>query len=99
MVMTKKSRGLRSGTRKTLSKDRGQKRKAGAFLKQFQPGDKVTINIDPAYQQGMPAPKYQGKVGTIVERRGKSYVVKLAGKQLTTHPIHLKVNSNEHENH
>lgn len=88
--MTKKSRGFRSGTRKSLSKDSSRTTKPGDLLKQLEPGDKVTVNIDPSYQQGMPSPKYQGKVGTVSEKNGKSYVVKLANKQLTVHPVHLE---------
>jgi len=39
----------------------------------------VKIMINPAVQKGMPHRRYHGRVGTIAEKRGRSYVVEVTG--------------------
>src|SRR5438128_11320878 len=39
----------------------------------------VRIMIKPAVQKGMPHRRYHGRVGTVAEKRGRSYVVEVAG--------------------
>ena len=55
-----------------------------------------TVSIDPQSKySGMPHPRYRGKTGTIVERRGKAYVVEIrdgrAIKDLIIPPVHLRL--------
>jgi large subunit ribosomal protein L21e len=38
-------------------------------------GDRVRIMINPAVQKGMPHRRYQGSIGTVTEKRGRSYVL------------------------
>ncbi|MFQ6135557.1 MAG: 50S ribosomal protein L21e [Candidatus Hydrothermarchaeales archaeon] len=91
-----RSRGSRSRTRKKLKKGA---RKRGALpvtkvVQGFERGDKVHIVIDPGVQKGQPHPKFHGKTGSVVEKRGRSYLVEIhdknAKKILISHPVHLK---------
>lgn len=71
------SRGPRSGTRQLLSKspkDRGLP-PISAILYDYKIGEKVVIKIDPSFHKGMPFKRFHGKVGEIVEKRGKAFVV------------------------
>jgi len=49
---------------------------------------------EPASQRGMPFPRYKGKVGVVVGRRGRSYLVELVDgkkkKTIISRPEHLK---------
>jgi len=84
------SRGLRSRTRQKLSGGRFSIREA---LQEFNEGDKVRININPAIQRGMPYSRFQGTMGVVKEKRGRSFLVELKSggkvKQVTSRPEHL----------
>jgi large subunit ribosomal protein L21e len=45
------------------------------LLADYQVGDKVVINIDPGIHKGMPHKRFQGKVATVMEKRGRAYVL------------------------
>lgn len=80
------SRGLRSKSRKILTKrGRDVGLKVTRFLRLYAPGDKVVFDIDPTVHKGMPHRRYQGKVGVVVEKRGRAYVVEteVGGKTKT----------------
>ncbi|MEM2117399.1 MAG: 50S ribosomal protein L21e [Candidatus Bathyarchaeia archaeon] len=92
----KKSKGYRSGTRRLLRKEpreRG-KTKLSKLLHNYPSGSSVVIKIDPSVQKGMPHRRYHGKVGTIVDKRGRSYVVSVmqgdAVKEIIVRPEHLE---------
>jgi len=57
-------------------------------------GDKVVVKIDPSVHKGMPHRRYQGKVGLIVQKKGRSYVVNVtqgdAVKEIIVRPEHLE---------
>ena len=75
--MVKRSKGIRSKSRKILRKkpkDRGIKSISRA-LQQFEEGDTVNIVIDPAIHKGMPHIRFHGKTGKIQGKQGNSYVV------------------------
>ena len=80
--MLKRKVGARSGPRPDI------------YLVNYPPGSKVAVIIDPATHKGAPHRRYHGKVGTIVEKRGKGYVVsvKLGSKTkyLSLLPEHIK---------
>jgi len=63
------------------------------ILRGYQPGEKVTILIEPSMHKGMPHRRYHGRVGVIDEKRGKSYVVRVQigrdTKQIIARPEHL----------
>jgi large subunit ribosomal protein L21e len=72
-----KSKGPRRKSRSVLTKRVRERGKLGLsrLLIEYEVGDKVVINIDPAIHKGMPHKRFQGKVGTIVEKRGKAYIL------------------------
>ncbi len=91
-----KSRGFRRGTRAILSKkprERGLQ-PIGRLLHEYQDGDKVVIKIDSSVHDGMPHPRYHGKVGIVEGKRGRAYVIKLVegGKMRTiiARPEHIR---------
>jgi len=92
----RKSKGYRAGTRRLLKKEpreRG-KMKISKLLYEYQPGNQVIIRIDPSIQKGMPHKRYHGKVGVIINKRGRSYVVGVsqgeAVKEIIVRPEHLE---------
>jgi len=75
--MVKRSKGLRSKSRKILRKkprDRGVSSVTRA-MQQFEEGDSVNIVIDSAIHKGMPHIRFQGYTGKIEGRQGGSYLV------------------------
>jgi large subunit ribosomal protein L21e len=91
-----KSRGPRRKSRRILSKPVREKGKLGLsrLLAYYEIGEKVVIKIDPAIHKGMPHKRYQGKVGTVMEKRGRAYVLdipqKKTSKLIIAGPEHLK---------
>jgi large subunit ribosomal protein L21e len=91
-----KSKGYRNRTRSLFKKKIRQKGKLSIskLLHEYIPGNRVFIKIDSSVQKGMPHRRYQGRVGTIVEKRGKSYVVSVSQgnsiKEIITRPEHLE---------
>lgn len=58
-------------------------------------GEKVAIKIDPSHHKGMPHRRYQGKIGTILERRGRAYVIEIRVgkkkvKKIIARPEHIR---------
>lgn len=92
--MVKKSRGFRSGTRKKLRQKPYKRPAITKFLRTFKNGEMVVIHPEPSSQKGMPFPRYNGKVGEIMKRRGRSYLVELTDgkkkKTIISRPEHLK---------
>ena len=92
--MVRRPRGLRSKTRKKLRKARRGGVTITQMLKEFEIGDKVTIVIEPSVHKGMPHPRFHGRVGEVVGKRGRAYLVRIkdGGKQklLIALPVHLK---------
>lgn len=75
--MVKRSRGIRSKSRKMLRKkprERGIHSITRA-LQQFEEGDSVSIVIDPSVHRGMPHIRFQGHTGKVEGKQGGSYLV------------------------
>lgn len=96
ILMVTRSHGPRRGTRKKLKKkirERG-KIKIAKFMQEFKEGEKVVIKPDPSYQKGMPNRRFFGRVGVIVSKRGKAYILEVKDggktKQVISLPVHLK---------
>lgn len=74
-------------------RDRG-KLGLSRLLAEYEVGDKVIINIDPGVHKGMPHKRFQGKVGTVVEKRGRAYILDLpqrkTSKYVVAGPEHIK---------
>ncbi|RLI06098.1 50S ribosomal protein L21e [Candidatus Bathyarchaeota archaeon] len=93
----KRSKGYRSKTRSLLRKkprERGLK-PLGYLLIDYKIGDRVVISIDPSTHKGQPHRRYHGKMGTIIEKRGKAYVVAIQNggktRKIIALPEHFKV--------
>jgi large subunit ribosomal protein L21e len=93
--MVKSSKGFRSRTRGILTKS---SRTRGLppitrFLQRFEVGSKVIVRLEASDPHGMPHPRYQGRVCTVLERVGRAYRIELIDghkrKQLIANPIHL----------
>jgi large subunit ribosomal protein L21e len=68
-----KSRGYR---RKTRAVFRGKPRSPlGAFLREYEIGDRVVIDVDSRQPKGMPHRRFQGSVGSVEEIRRRSLVL------------------------
>jgi len=94
-ALVKKSSGYRARTRALLRKDPREKGKLGLsrILRIYELGDKVCVKIDPSVHKGMPHRRFQGKVGVIEGKRGRSYLVSLRmgdkEKNLIVRPEHI----------
>jgi large subunit ribosomal protein L21e len=92
--MTKKSRGFRAKTRFKIRQKVAYRPTVNKFLKEFKKNQTVVIIQEPASQKGMPHPRFKGKSGKILEKRGKSYIVQIVdgnkAKKLIARPEHLK---------
>ena len=95
--MAVRSKGFRSKTRHKLSKhprDRGTPPPTHA-LRDYPPGTKVAITINPSIHRGMPHPRFQGLTGNVVERRGDAFVIELYAKNkqktIIARPEHLRL--------
>ena len=76
----KKSKGFRAGTRR-LSKKKPResgKPKISKILQEYTPGSHVIIKMDSSVQKSLPHKRYHGKIGTILDKRGRGYVVSVA---------------------
>jgi large subunit ribosomal protein L21e len=97
----RRSKGSKSGTRYKLKKDIRSKgkRSISKTLQQFEKGARVHIVIDPSVQKGMPYPRFHGKTGTVVEKRGRAYLVEIsendAKKTVICAPAHLSPQRSE----
>jgi large subunit ribosomal protein L21e len=89
----KRSKGYFSKHLKSLKFDR--KPTIADLIKNFEIGQKVKILPLPYYKQGqIPHRRYTNLVGTIIEKRGRSYVVEVflgeKRKTLIVGPVHLQ---------
>jgi len=90
--MVVKSHGPRRRTREKFRR-RG-KVPVNKFVKQFNVGERIVIDIDSSSQSGMPFKRFQGLSGKIIEKRGRSYLVEIKDgnkpKTIIANPEHLK---------
>ena len=71
------SKGYYAGTRSLLKKPTREKGKPkiSKILQEYKPGSQVIIKMDSSVQKSMPHKRFHGKIGTIVDKRGRGYVV------------------------
>lgn len=90
--MTIKTRGFRRKTRHKLQQE--DVLKPSMFIREFNIGDRVAIDIQSACRKH-PHPKFQGRIGTVVGKRGRAYIVEVkdmkAKKIVIAKPEHLKI--------
>ena len=94
--MVKRSKGIRSKSRKILRKkprNRGIKSITRA-LQEFEKGESVNITIDSSVHEGMPHIRFQGHTGKIEGKQGSAYLVGINDgkkhKTLIIKPDHLR---------
>ncbi|HSV50128.1 MAG TPA: 50S ribosomal protein L21e [Candidatus Acidoferrales bacterium] len=71
------SKGYYTGTRSLLRKPTREKGKPkiSKLLHDYEAGNEVIIKMDSSVQKSMPHKRFHGKVGQIIEKRGRAYVV------------------------
>lgn len=90
------SKGYHTGARGILKKKPREKGKPKLtkLLTKYEPGSKVIIKMDSSVQKGMPHKRFHGKIGTVIERRGRGYVVSVpngdAVKEIIVRSEHLE---------
>jgi large subunit ribosomal protein L21e len=74
------SKGYYTGARRLLKKKPREKGKPklGKLLTTYEPGSQVIIKMDSSVQKSLPHKRFHGKIGTVVEKRGRGYVVSVA---------------------
>ncbi|MEM3555699.1 MAG: 50S ribosomal protein L21e [Candidatus Micrarchaeia archaeon] len=89
----KRSLGKFSKRTRCLRRRVGEKLTTRAVLRSFSVGDRVCINPAPS-QEGLPHPRYRGRHGIVVGKRGNSYVVEVkignSTKKLIVSGMHLR---------
>ena len=76
----KPSKGYCAGTRSLMTKGPRQrgKPKLTKFLYEYETGASVIIKIDSAQQKSLPHRRFHGKIGKVIDKRGRGYVVSVA---------------------
>lgn len=94
--MVQASKGLREHTRHKFRKkprERGLSPITRA-IQTFAEGDRAAIVVDPSVHKGQPNKRFHGYTGTVVERRGRAYVVSVRQgrlyKTVIAAPEHLR---------
>ena len=88
--------GFRKRTRRKFKKEQSQKGKISIsnYLQKLEIGDKVSLTVEPAVQKGMYMPRFIGKIGTVIGKKGRCYQIEINDlskrKVLVVHPVHLK---------
>jgi len=90
------SKGYYTGARGLLTKKPREKGKPklGKLLIEYAPGSQVIIKMDSSVQKSLPHKRFHGKVGTVLEKRGRGYVVRVtkgdAVKKIIVRSEHLE---------
>jgi large subunit ribosomal protein L21e len=94
--MVKKLGSVRTRTRHKFQKSHREKGKISTsrFFNEFKIGDKVALDVEPAYHGGMFFRRYCGLIGEVSGTAGTCYEVRIKdqnkSKTLIIHPVHLK---------
>lgn len=75
--MVKASKGIMEKTRQKLRRNPRERGLSPITrsLQTFEVGDRATIVIDGSIHRGWPHHRFHGLTGTVVERRGRAYVL------------------------
>ncbi len=93
--MVKSSKGFRTRARGTFTKEVRERGlpAPSRYLRSFPEGSQVMVRIEPSDPHGMPHPRYQGRVCTVLARRGRCYEITFLDggkrKTLIANPVHL----------
>ena len=79
------SKGYYTGTRSLLRKPTREKGKPkiSKILHEYIIGNQVIIKMDSSVQKSMPHKRFHGKIGLIIEKRGRGYVVSVPQGEAT----------------
>ncbi len=94
--MVKSSKGFRSRTRGTLTKEARERGlpPVTQFLKSFEVGEKVFVRLEASDPHGQPHPRYQGRVCTVIGKQGRAYRLEFLDghkrKELIANPVHIQ---------
>lgn len=91
--MSKRSQGLLVGKTRHLARHhKPSTLNTGTLIKEFAIGEKVVI-VPKGGAYNIPHPRYKGRTGTVIEKRGSAYVIKVrimsAQRTLIVPSIHL----------
>ena len=95
------SKGFRSRTCRLLRRKPRERGKTGLskMLYEYKPGEMVVVKIDPSVHKGMPHRRYFGKIGTVINKRGGSYLIGVkqgeALKEIIVRPEHITPHKEE----
>jgi len=90
------SKGYYTGARRLLTKKPREKGKPkiGKLLIEYETGSQVIIKMDSSVQKSLPHKRFHGKIGKVLEKRGRGYVVSVsdgnATKNIIVRPEHLE---------
>jgi large subunit ribosomal protein L21e len=90
------SKGYYTGARRLLTKKPREKGKLklGKLLIDYETGSQVIIKMDSSVQKSLPHKRFHGKIGTVLEKRGRGYVVSVANghavKKIIVRSEHLE---------
>ena len=90
------SKGYYTGARRFLTKKPREKGKLklGKLLIDYETGSQVIIKMDSSVQKSLPHKRFHGKIGTVLEKRGRGYVVSVANgdavKKIIVRSEHLE---------
>lgn len=94
--MVRHSKGYRTRSRSLLSMRPREHGMQGLsrMLRKYEIGNRVLIDLFPSMVRGMPHRRYHGKMGTVVEKRGRAYIleVRIGGKirKIISRPEHMR---------
>ena len=94
--MTKRIGGFRRKTRHKLRKNvrREGKLSLTRYFKRFNVDEKVQLDAEPSIQDGMYHPRFHGKHGIVMGKKGDCYQISIKDggkiKKLIVHPVHLR---------
>ncbi len=85
--MTQKSHGLFVGRTRNLARhSKPSKLGITKLIKDFKVNDRVVISPKSNFRN-IPHPRYRGMVGTVTEKRGSAYVVKIWTSKSTSRSL------------
>ena len=90
------SKGYYTRARRLLTKKPREKGKPklGKLLIKYKEGSRVIVKMDSSVQKSLPHKRFHGKIGTIVEKRGRGYMVSVsdgnAFKKIIVRSEHLE---------
>lgn len=71
------SKGYYKRARRLLKKPTREKGKLniGKLLTKYEIGSQVIVKMDSSVQKSLPHKRFHGKIGVVIEKRGRAYVV------------------------